>query len=164
MPSTRTARDIMREKLVTFTSETSVMEAVEALLKNRISGAPVVDVNGVLLGVVSELDCTNHLVHALTHNEPTGFVAEVMNSDVKTVSPDATLLTLAHHFNQLRVKRLPVVDRHGKLLGQVSRRDLMQKLFEMARPTRPKKSKPLYLSAIHESSDVPAAIDPDTKW
>ncbi len=164
MPSKTTAADIMRRKLVTFTEETTVMDAVAALLKHKISGAPVLDAGGRLLGLVSELDCTTHLVHALTHNEPTGFTSEVMTSDVKTVPPDATLLTLAHHFNQLRVKRLPVVDGEHRLMGQVSRVDLMQKLYEIAKPKARAKAKPLYLSAVRGSDELPAKLDPDSRW
>lgn len=164
MPSKTTASAIMRRKLVTLTEETTVMEAVAALLKYKISGAPVVDGDQRLLGLVSELDCTNHLVNALSNNEPTGYVSEVMTAEVKTVPPDATLLTLAHHFNQLRVKRLPVVDEGGRLVGQVSRVDLMQKLYELAKPKARAKAKPLYLSAVRDTDEIPAKLDPDSSW
>lgn len=161
MPDRTTAADIMRQKLVTFKADTSVMDAVAQLLKNSISGAPVVDGSGHLVGVLSELDCTNHLVHCIGHNEPTGWVGDLMSRDPKTVPPDATLMTLAHHFNTLSVRRLPVVDNEGKLLGQISRRDLMRVLHRMAAPERKAKRKPLYLSALYDSQDLPAKVDPD---
>lgn len=164
MPNKTTAADIMRRKLVTFSEETSVMDAVAALLKHRISGAPVLDGEKRLLGLVSELDCTNHLVSALTNNEPVGYVVEVMTKNVKTVAPDATILTIAHHFNQMRVKRLPVVDADGQLVGQVSRVDLLEQLFEMVKPKGRGKAKPLYLSALHDTTELPAKLDPDSTW
>lgn len=164
MPDRTTAAQIMRRKLVTFSPEMSVMDAVAALIKNSISGAPVVEPSTQrLLGILSELDCTNHLVHCISHNEPTGFVEDLMTRDVQTVFPDGTLLTLAHHFNELRIRRLPVVDAEGRLLGQVSRRDLMQALYDLAKPKAKKKSRTLYLSAIYEPDELPARLDPDTK-
>jgi CBS domain-containing protein len=74
MPHQTTAAQIMRRDVVTFTPETSVMEAIAVLLKHKISGAPVLGPEGRVVGILSEVDCTNHLVDAVTHNEPTGFV------------------------------------------------------------------------------------------
>ena len=163
MPHRTTAAQIMRRKLVTLTPGTSVMDATALLLKNSVSGAPVTDQSGRLVGVLSELDCTNHLVHCVSHNEPTGWVGDLMTKECRTVPPDATLLTVAHHFNNLNVRRLPVVGEQGQLLGQISRRDLMRALYEMAAPARKSKPKPLYLSAIHDTEDLPAKLDPSTK-
>lgn len=154
----------MRRKLLTLTPGTSVMDAIALLLKHSISGAPVIDQVGRLVGVLSELDCTNHLVHCIGHNEPTGWVRNLMTKECRTVPPDATLLTVAHHFNNLNVRRLPVVDEQAQLLGQISRRDLMRALYEMAAPERKSKPKPLYLSALHDSADLPAKLDPSTKF
>ena len=163
MPTPTTASDIMRRKLVTLSPETPVMDAVASLLKHSISGAPVVDRSDRLLGILSELDCTNHLVHCIVNNEPVGFVQDLMTQELQTVGPDATLLTLAHHFNEIRIRRLPVVNDEGMLLGQVSRRDLMKALHDAARPPAKGKAKPLFLSAIYASDDLPARLDPNTK-
>lgn len=163
VPDKTTAGDIMRRKLFTLTPDTSVMDAVALLLKKSVSGAPVIDEFGRLVGVLSELDCTNHLVHCISHNEPTGWVGDLMSKDCRTVPPSATLLTVAHHFNSLSVRRLPVVDEQGKLLGQISRRDLMQALYKMAAPERKSKPKPLYLSAVYDTEDLPAKLDPSSK-
>ena len=163
MPGRTTAAEIMRRKLLTLTPRTTVMDATALLLKKSISGAPVLDRSGRLVGVLSELDCTNHLVHCISHNEPTGCVGDLMSKDCRTVPPDATLLTVAHHFNTLGVRRLPVVDKQGQLLGQISRRDLMRALYEMAAPERTSKPRPLYLSAIYDTEDLPAKLDPGTK-
>jgi len=162
MPSETTAADIMRRKLVSFRPDTPVMDAVASLLEHAISGAPVLDDERRLAGILSELDCASHLVQCIMFSEPAGIVGDLMTKDVETVPPDCTLLTLAHHFKERRVRRLPVVDEHNRLLGQVSRRDLMRALFEKAKPRHRRGPKPLYLSAVYGTEDLPADLDPSS--
>lgn len=156
MPKNTTAADIMTKRLVTVTPEMNVMEAVELLLRNKISGAPVIDGKGALIGIVSELDCVNHMAHRAVEGLPPREVADLMTKSVETITPDTTLLTLAHIFTTRRYRRLPVVDASGRLLGQVSRRDLLRSLYEImsARPTP--EANPLYLSAV--TDQAPAKV------
>ena len=58
----RAVKDIMTKRLVTFRPETNVLEAINILLKNKISGAPVLDENGNIIGVLSEIDCMETLI------------------------------------------------------------------------------------------------------
>lgn len=148
----------MNSRLVTVSPQMSVMEAVGLLLKHRISGAPVTDENNNLVGIMSELDCVNHISHSAMNGVPPKLVADLMKTDVKTVSPDTSLLTIAHIFNETRFRRLPVVDEEGRLLGQISRRDLMRTLYEMMKHERKRQEGPLYLSAIYDTDQAPAKI------
>lgn len=157
MPNKTTAADIMTKKLHTLSPTDNVMDAVAMLLKNKVSGAPVVD-KGRLVGILSELDCVNHVGHCAMTNSPPLDVGDLMTKEIVTVPPDTTLLTLAHIFTTKRFRRLPVVDEQGQLLGQLSRRDLMKALFEIMKVQQSSKSKPLYLSAVVDSSDVPARL------
>ncbi len=152
MPNKTTAGEIMRKKLMTVTPDMSVMEAVGLLLKHQFSGAPVLDDKGALVGIMSELDCVNHISDAAMNGVPPKQVEDLMTTEVETVGPDTTLLTLVHIFSQRRFRRLPVVDSSGKLLGQISRRDLMAALYDKMKAEQKKKDGPLYLSALGDKA------------
>lgn len=158
MPNKTRADEIMRKQLVTVSPEMSVMDAVAVLLKNQISGAPVVDAKGGLVGIMSELDCVNHISHSAMNGVPPKSVEDLMTPNVETVPPDATMLTLVHIFAHKRYRRLPVVDESGALLGQISRRDVMKALFEMMKVEKDRKDGPLYLSAIYDGDQAPARL------
>ncbi len=158
MRDSTVAGQIMTKDLVTVRPDMTVMEAVGVLLKHQISGAPVMDANRRLVGIMSELDCVNHISHSAMNGVPPEQVEDLMTRDVKTVSPDATLLTLVHHFTKYRYRRLPVVDEEGTLLGQISRRDLMRALYELMQVQQKRKEGPLYLSAIYGSDEAPARL------
>lgn len=157
MPKNTTAADIMTKRLVTVTPSMNVMEAVELLLRNKISGAPVVDDKGALVGIVSELDCVNHMAHRAVEQLPPREIEDLMTREVRTVTPHTTLLTLADIFTTKRYRRLPVVDEStGRLLGQVSRRDLLRALYEIMSEKPTQDIAPLYLSAV--SDEAPAKV------
>ena len=121
----RAVKDIMTKKLVTFRPETNVLEAINILLKNKISGAPVLDENGNIIGVLSEIDCMETLIQDSYYHESRGSVSEYMTEKVTTVDAQMGIVDLAEFFVQKHFRRLPVVD-HGKLVGQVSRRDVLK--------------------------------------
>ncbi|MEL6186357.1 MAG: CBS domain-containing protein [Myxococcota bacterium] len=156
MPQTKTAADIMTTRLVTLKPEMNVMVAVKLLLRHNISGAPVVDGQGGLIGILSELDCVNHIVHRAMENLPPLEVSQLMTKEVYTVLPGTTLPTLADLFTTKRFRRLPVVDKKGKLRGQVSRRDLLRGLDELMLVRNRDEPGPLYLSAL--DNEAPAKV------
>lgn len=158
VPSAIHAKDIMTSDLVTVAPEMTVMDAVGLLLKHKISGAPVMDAKRRLVGIMSELDCVNHISHSAMNGVPPKRVEDLMTRDVKTVPPETNLLTLVHHFSHHRYRRLPVVDDEGTLLGQISRRDLLRALYETMQVQQKRKEGPLYLSAIYGSDEAPARL------
>jgi CBS domain-containing protein len=117
--------DYMSRKLVTFTPETNVVEAMGALLDHRISGAPVVDPHGNLVGILSEVDVMAIVIQDSYYDESAGIVADYMQREVDTVEPEMDIYTLAQRFHQEHRRRYPVV-KNGKLVGQISRRDVLQ--------------------------------------
>ncbi len=117
--------DYMSRKLVTFRPETSVLEAMGALLDHKISGAPVVDAEGNLVGILSEVDVMAIVIQDSYYNESAGIVADYMQSRVDTVEPECDIYTLAERFHQEHRRRYPVV-KNGKLVGQISRRDVLR--------------------------------------
>ncbi len=162
MPQTTTAADIMTKRLHTLSPQISVMDAVAMLLKNKVSGAPVVDDKGALVGILSELDCVNHIGHCAMTNAPPLEVGDLMTKDIQTVTAETTLLTLAHIFTTKRYRRLPVVNAQGRLLGQLSRRDLMRALFEIMKVQQNTHTGPLYFSAIYDHDEAPARLSGHT--
>lgn len=117
--------DYMARKLVTFRPETSVVEALSAMLDHSISGAPVVDASGTLVGILSEVDVMEVVIQDSYYDENAGIVADYMKPNVDTVEPEMDIYSLAQRFRQEHRRRFPVV-KNGKLVGQISRRDVLR--------------------------------------
>ena len=131
-----TAQEIMVTSLVTFTPDTSLTEAMAVLLAKRVSGAPVIDGDGRLVGMLSELDCLRVLSSDEFYagdQEGMGRVEAFMTTMAVTITPDTDVYGIAHYFLTKGVRRLPVVEPDGRLIGQVSRRDLLRLIDEMSR-------------------------------
>ena len=69
-PSKLTVSDIMSSQLVLFTPEQSIHDVMQAFVKHRISGGPVVDNKGILIGVISEADCMKEISDSRYFNMP----------------------------------------------------------------------------------------------
>lgn len=161
-----TAEAIMTRRLVTLTPDVSVLRAMRILVENGVSGAPVLDANGQLCGIVSELDCMRILTSGQfsqeSHDEE-ACVGDVMTEQVHTIGPTVDLFAIAQKFLTLHVRRLPVID-HGRLLGMVSRRDVLRGVEQMRAAVRTppagRKAKGLYLSASDSDTDeIDALLD-----
>ncbi len=120
-------KDYMTGKLVTFSPDTDVLDAIHELVRHRIAGAPVVDDNGNLIGMLSELDCLKVALTAGYHGEYGGPVSEFMTPNPKTVEADMSIVDLAERFLESRFRRYPVV-KDNRLVGQISRRDVLRAL------------------------------------
>ena len=130
-----TARDLMATSLLVFRPEQPILEAIEWLIKRRVSGAPVVDANNSLLGVLSELDCLRMLASDeffLEQHEEGASVEKFMSTGGRTIPPDLGIYAISHYFLTDAIRRLPVIE-NGKLIGQVSRRDVLRGMEEMSR-------------------------------
>ncbi|MGI9324899.1 MAG: CBS domain-containing protein [Pseudomonadales bacterium] len=117
--------DYMTRRLVTFTPDTNVVEAMQSFLDHKISGAPVVSESGELLGVLSEVDLMSVIIQDSYYDEAIGVVGDYMKSPVDTVGPDIDIYQLAERFIKEHRRRYPVVQ-NGKLVGQISRRDVLR--------------------------------------
>lgn len=141
-----TAADVMTTSLVTFSPDTSLFEAIRLMLKNQISGAPVLDAEGRLAGIFSERNCLKVLTagefYSDDHREE-GTVGNYMTQDFQSVGPDLDLYSLAQTFLTHAVRRLPVLE-DGQLLGQVSRRDVLRAMEEFGRSRVGRKHYPDY--------------------
>ncbi|MCA9076782.1 MAG: CBS domain-containing protein [Planctomycetaceae bacterium] len=148
------ARDIMVTKLVTLTPEMDVFDAIDRLLKHQISGAPVVDASGNFVGVFSEQCSISLLVAAAYDSAPTNRIDPFIDRDVATIEPDTDLLTIAERFINSHQRRLPVLE-NGRLVGQISRRDVLKAARALLQLAPAKESSTLYLSGVIDKKDAP---------
>ena len=124
-------RDYMARTIVTFKPDTPVLDAVHTLVKNRIAGAPVVDDEGNLIGMLSELDCMKVALQAGYYGDYGGPVRDYMSKGVKTVNVEMSIVDLAQVFIDEPYRRFPVTD-NNRLVGQISRRDVLQAVVDLA--------------------------------
>lgn len=127
-----TVKDYMSTNLLTFTPDTEMMTVINTLVKNRVSGGPVVDGTGKVIGFISEKDCIKVGVTAGYEGVPAGTVAEFMMNGAVYVSPDMPMLELAGRFLNTAFKRFPVVDATGVLVGQISRLDVLRAINDVS--------------------------------
>lgn len=113
--------------LITFRAGQKIEEIIEIFLEKKISGAPVLDEQKRLIGIISEKDCLRIIIDQAYHNLPTvdKKVSDYMTARVKTLASTSSVVDAAHEFLNSPVRRLPVVD-GGVLIGQVSRRDILR--------------------------------------
>lgn len=150
------AGDVMTQSTVTVDPDASIMHAIELMLKRRISGLPVVDKTGALVGILTEGDLLRRAELGTQKRRPRWIefligpgrladeyvsasgrvVHEVMTTPVHTVSEDAPLTDVVKIMESRQVKRLPVV-RDGRLVGILSRANLLRALVSIARDTKP---------------------------
>jgi len=147
-----TARDIMTEKVITIKKDSSIEDLSEVLLKNKISGVPVVDSDGKIAGIVTEadiivqdtdlhfpryfkllggiiyLDSLNKFKDSLKKHLATK-VEDIMVKKVRTISLDTTISDIAELMLRQKINRLPVVDEDSNILGIVTRADIVRSMI-----------------------------------
>jgi len=147
-----TAREIMTENVITIKKDSSIEDLSAILLKNKISGVPVVGVDGKIIGVVTEgdiivqdtdlhfpryfklldgiiyLDSLNRFRDSLKKHLATK-VEDIMVTNVKTISPETTISDIAELMLRMKVNRLPVVDEEDNILGIVTRADIVRSMI-----------------------------------
>lgn len=135
------ARDIMTRDVVTVTPQTNVSEVRHIMISRGLSGFPVVDAAGRVIGVISESDIIFSEIHQEPHlvdmlvnvihpsdrakNAPGETVAEIMTCPAITTGEDATLRDLSQLLLDKRIKRVIIVDAEERPAGLVSRIDLV---------------------------------------
>ena len=137
-----TAKEIMATSLITLSPEMSIFKAIRVLVGHEISGAPVVDSEGAMVGVLSELDCLRMLSSDEFYagqQEEAGTVKHFMTGAGQSIPPHLGIYAVAHYFLTQPIRRLPVVE-DGRLVGQVSRRDALRGIEVMRRQRSPQKS------------------------
>ena len=125
--------DYMTKKLITFKPETAIMDVINTLLTNKITGAPVLNDKRDVVGLIDDKDCLKVLFDGAYHNQPIDnrTVSHYMSNVMRTVSVHADIYEVASIFLNSVYKRLLVVDDFGKLVGQISRRDILRAIHDI---------------------------------
>ena len=125
-----TVANVMTTAIASIRPDQTIDDAFELLLRHAVSGLPVVDEYGNLVGVITERDLMGLLSEPDTAIDQVVHYATGHPLSVKPLTPllDAVDLMLAHPY-----RRLPVVDDDGKLVGVVSRRDLIRFIRDVRR-------------------------------
>ncbi len=118
--------DYMTKKLITFSPKQSILEVMEKFAKYHISGGPVLDDNGFLVGIISEADCMKQISESRYFNQPIldKNVERFMTKEVETIPHDISIFDAAGIFDKHNRRRLPVMQ-NGILVGQISRKDIV---------------------------------------
>ena len=90
----------MSTELITFTPDTEIIEAIDSMIENKISGAPVLNENKELVGMISEKDCITVIIDSVYHNQPisTSKVSKYMTTNITSVSVEADIVDVANEF------------------------------------------------------------------
>ena len=140
-------RDVMIKNVRSISPDISAKEAMDVLIKDEISGLPVVDEGGRLVGMFTEKNILSHLLPSYIEkvgkfiyeenpkatgkkvDELSGIkVSRLMRKDVVTTTEDAALCEAARIMLTQRARRLPVIDKSGKVIGIVARCDVLKAL------------------------------------
>ena len=118
-------RDYMDRQVATLRPETDILDAVGLLLEKRVTGAPVVDKAGRLVGILTEKDCLRLIAAGVEGNLPSGSVATFMTPNPETIPPDMDVYFAAGLFLKRTFRRFLVVE-DGKLVGAITRFDILR--------------------------------------
>lgn len=117
--------DYMTRNLITLSPEMEINRAMNILLDHRISGAPVVDQTGQMVGVLSKKDCLKAALEASYYREWGTTVAAHMSTEVETLDARTDIVTATNAFLSSTYRRFPVME-NGQLVGQISRADALR--------------------------------------
>lgn len=122
-------KDYMDHNTVAIYVDSSIFDAVESMLRNKVIGAPVIDRNHQLVGYVSEQDCMKEMLNNTFYADDSPGVIKVMSAAVLSVAPDTSILEIAEKMLERLPKNYPVVS-EGKLVGVINRSHVLRALLE----------------------------------
>ena len=131
MLNAATVGQYMSTSVIALAGDMDIIEAGRVFVTHSISGAPVVDGSGRVIGLLTERDCLRMTVQAGYYGDPGGRVSEFMTREVTCVSPAMSILDLAELFLNASYHRYPVIE-EGRLIGIISRRDVLRALLDLA--------------------------------
>ena len=124
--------DYMTKNLIVFKPQQSVLDVMHQLIKNRISGGPVVNEKHELVGIISEGDCIKQITESRYYNQPLENinVEEHMIKNVETINGDMNIFDAAEKFLSSKTRRFPIIE-DGKLVGQISQKDILKAALKL---------------------------------
>lgn len=127
-----TVSDYMTKSLITFKPDQNIESVMQALIKHRISGGPVVNDRNELVGIISEGDCIKQISESRYYNMPMQdqTIEKHMASNVETIDGNMNIFDAANKFLQSKRRRFPILE-NGKLVGQISQKDVLKAAMTM---------------------------------
>lgn len=123
-------KEYMKECEVTFDKDMNIALAVERMLATHQSGGPVVDEQLKVIGFLSEQDCLQKMIESSYTGESSDTVASIMQTDTLVLTVENSIMGLAEQMTLPKPKVYPVVDETEKLIGIITRRDVLTALDE----------------------------------
>ncbi len=153
------AKDVMTRKVISVDPDATILHAIRLMLQNKVSGLPVVDAAGRLVGVVTEGDFLRRVEMGTQHKVPRWIeflmgpgalateyvhasgrkVRGVMTTEVRTVTEDASLEAVVNAMERYHIKRVPVT-RDRQIVGIITRANLLRALASISRQAAPSPS------------------------
>jgi CBS domain-containing protein len=128
-PKLLTARDIMNPPGIVVNAEMSIFSAIPILIKNNLTGCPVTNSEGELIGILSELDCMKVIASDAFYEDEYSsteiLVSRYMTTDCLTISADMEIFRIANIFFEHTLRRIPVLEEQ-RLIGQITRSDVLK--------------------------------------
>ncbi len=126
----------MKRNLVVFSPNDSIFEVMKKFVKHKISGGPVLNKNGKIVGVISEADCMKEISDSRYFNMPIldKRVKNFMQKNVDTINSSTSIFDAASRFHNSSRRRFPVIE-NQKLVGQISRKDIVIAAINMQSQT-----------------------------
>ena len=122
--------DYMATEIVSFAPDDDIVEAMRILLERGFSGAPVVDGQGRLCGILSQKDCFEIIYRTAYHQDWGGQVQQYMSREIEHLSADCSVVEAAEKFLSSSYRRFPVL-RDGNLVGLICRHDILGALDQI---------------------------------
>lgn len=119
-------QEYMNHYPVTFTADMAIEEASLHFLKTKQMAGPVIDDKGQLIGFLSESDVLEKMLETIYYNEHIANVGDLMSKNVLTMKPNYSVIELGQLMLKDKPKIYPVIDDNNKLLGTISRNDVLQ--------------------------------------
>ncbi len=120
----------MSREVITLTTDMDVHQAIRLLVARQISGAPVLDGDRNMVGMLSTRDCLKVAFSASYHQDTAGPVSDYMSEGVETVEAGLSIVEVAELFVKSRCRRFPVTE-NGRLVGLISRYDALRALEDL---------------------------------
>ena len=131
------ARDYMSVNFLSFSPDMEILEALAAIVEANISGGPVIDRFGNLVGGLTEIDCLRAALESGYHDTKGGRVREYMRQPVKTVDVDDSLMDIARMFREESdYYRGFAVMKNNRVVGRIGLRQVLRGLQEMRQETK----------------------------
>lgn len=132
MPKSVRVSDYMADKPVSFRPEMNIFSAVDKLLEYTISGAPVVNSKGELVGILSQTDCLHNVLKGSFYDDSADTVADYMQTEVDTVRVDEDIVSVAQKLIRNQRRRFPVLNSEGNLVGMITSTDVLRVIRDFA--------------------------------